>query len=207
MLLQRSKLLYVVDFLHFSPYNESLDLTLELSDSNVSFTLWVLINSSTWLFWEQVRKRPLNKKESVKNEEDIIDTHSNCLTVHETKLKVSLWLFDFRANLNCLSHHSSKTLRVIYDSIIAGWLDSLCWKAWVCVRCRARWRSIKWWGDCYLKVHRINVYLQITSYTIVTLISQVIMPLFVGLSWDGGACCPLNFSAHQSHLLCVWADR
>nr|VDC77360.1 unnamed protein product [Brassica rapa] len=37
-----------------------------------------------------VRKRPLNKKESVKNEEDIIDTHSNCLTVHETKVKVDL---------------------------------------------------------------------------------------------------------------------
>ncbi|CAH8338925.1 unnamed protein product [Eruca vesicaria subsp. sativa] len=37
-----------------------------------------------------VRKRPLNKKESAKNEEDIVDTHSNCLTVHETKLKVDL---------------------------------------------------------------------------------------------------------------------
>ncbi|EOA30013.1 hypothetical protein CARUB_v10013116mg [Capsella rubella] len=37
-----------------------------------------------------VRKRPLNKKESTKNEEDIVDTHSNCLTVHETKLKVDL---------------------------------------------------------------------------------------------------------------------
>ncbi|XP_030526175.1 kinesin-like protein KIN-13B [Rhodamnia argentea] len=37
-----------------------------------------------------VRKRPLNKKELAKNEEDIIDTHSNDLTVHETKLKVDL---------------------------------------------------------------------------------------------------------------------
>ncbi|KAF3450758.1 hypothetical protein FNV43_RR06847 [Rhamnella rubrinervis] len=37
-----------------------------------------------------VRKRPLNKKELAKNEEDIIDTHSNALTVHETKLKVDL---------------------------------------------------------------------------------------------------------------------
>ncbi|KAF7843339.1 kinesin-like protein KIN-13B [Senna tora] len=36
-----------------------------------------------------VRKRPLNKKELAKSEEDIIDTHSNSLTVHETKLKVS----------------------------------------------------------------------------------------------------------------------
>ncbi|KAJ7962996.1 Kinesin-like protein [Quillaja saponaria] len=37
-----------------------------------------------------VRKRPLNKKELAKNEEDIIETHSNALTVHETKLKVDL---------------------------------------------------------------------------------------------------------------------
>jgi len=38
----------------------------------------------------QVRKRPLNKKETAKHEEDIIDTVSNSLTVHETKLKVSV---------------------------------------------------------------------------------------------------------------------
>ncbi|XP_050231806.1 kinesin-like protein KIN-13B [Mercurialis annua] len=37
-----------------------------------------------------VRKRPLNKKELAKNEEDIIDTHSSSVTVHETKLKVDL---------------------------------------------------------------------------------------------------------------------
>ncbi|KAJ4718130.1 Kinesin-like protein [Melia azedarach] len=37
-----------------------------------------------------VRKRPLNKKELAKNEEDIIETHCNSLTVHETKLKVDL---------------------------------------------------------------------------------------------------------------------
>lgn len=39
----------------------------------------------------QVRKRPLNKKEISKKEEDIItiESHSNSLTVHETKLKVS----------------------------------------------------------------------------------------------------------------------
>lgn len=42
------------------------------------------------ILWLQVRKRPLNKKELAKNEEDIIETHSNCLTVHETKLKVNL---------------------------------------------------------------------------------------------------------------------
>lgn len=39
--------------------------------------------------WVQVRKRPLNKKELAKNEEDIIETYSNSLTVHETKLKAS----------------------------------------------------------------------------------------------------------------------
>ncbi|KAM7475970.1 hypothetical protein LguiB_023213 [Lonicera macranthoides] len=39
-----------------------------------------------------VRKRPLNKKELAKNEEDIITikSHSSSLTVHETKLKVDL---------------------------------------------------------------------------------------------------------------------
>ncbi|VFQ66911.1 unnamed protein product [Cuscuta campestris] len=37
-----------------------------------------------------VRKRPLNKKELTKNEEDIIETRTNTLTVHETKLKVDL---------------------------------------------------------------------------------------------------------------------
>ncbi|XP_022844934.1 kinesin-like protein KIN-13B isoform X1 [Olea europaea var. sylvestris] len=37
-----------------------------------------------------VRKRPLNKKELSKNEEDIIETESNCLVVYETKLKVDL---------------------------------------------------------------------------------------------------------------------
>jgi len=38
----------------------------------------------------QVRKRPLNKKEMAKKEEDIItiEPNSNALTVHETKLKV-----------------------------------------------------------------------------------------------------------------------
>ncbi|KAL6491701.1 Kinesin-like protein KIN-13B [Orobanche gracilis] len=37
-----------------------------------------------------VRKRPLNKKELTKNEEDIIETCLNSLVVHETKLKVDL---------------------------------------------------------------------------------------------------------------------
>ncbi|XP_022149599.1 kinesin-like protein KIN-13B [Momordica charantia] len=37
-----------------------------------------------------VRKRPMNKKELAKNEEDIVETSANYLTVHETKLKVDL---------------------------------------------------------------------------------------------------------------------
>ncbi|KAH6758277.1 ATP binding microtubule motor family protein [Perilla frutescens var. frutescens] len=37
-----------------------------------------------------VRKRPLNKKELAKNDEDIIETSLNSLVVHETKLKVDL---------------------------------------------------------------------------------------------------------------------
>ncbi|THG17440.1 hypothetical protein TEA_006830 [Camellia sinensis var. sinensis] len=39
-----------------------------------------------------VRKRPLNKKELAKNEDDIItiESRSSSLTVHETKLKVDL---------------------------------------------------------------------------------------------------------------------
>ncbi|KAI4324742.1 hypothetical protein MLD38_030199 [Melastoma candidum] len=37
-----------------------------------------------------VRKRPLNKKELTKNEEDIVETIANSVTVHETKLKVDL---------------------------------------------------------------------------------------------------------------------
>ncbi|XP_078176827.1 kinesin-like protein KIN-13B isoform X2 [Carex rostrata] len=37
-----------------------------------------------------VRKRPLNKKEIAKREEDIISIHTNSLVVHETKLKVDL---------------------------------------------------------------------------------------------------------------------
>lgn len=42
-----------------------------------------------------MRKRPLNKKEISKKEEDIIDIEqrSNSLTVHETKLKVCLFFF------------------------------------------------------------------------------------------------------------------
>ena len=45
----------------------------------------------------QVRKRPLNKKEISKKEEDIIDIelNSNALTVHETKLKVHAKLLLF----------------------------------------------------------------------------------------------------------------
>lgn len=61
----------------------------------------------------QVRKRPLNKREMSKKEEDIISIvpNSNYLTVHETKLKVSVWwdvfldIACYRCNikLECLS--------------------------------------------------------------------------------------------------------
>lgn len=64
----------------------------------------------------QVRKRPLNKKESAKNEEDIIETNSNCLTVHETKLKVSSMVKDkFKINLItiCCFHLIYLSLRLI----------------------------------------------------------------------------------------------
>ncbi|KAL2928526.1 Kinesin-like protein KIN-13B [Bienertia sinuspersici] len=45
-----------------------------------------------------VRKRPMNKRELTKNEEDIIETHGNSLTVHETKLKVDLTEYVERHN-------------------------------------------------------------------------------------------------------------
>lgn len=50
--------------------------------------------------WLQVRKRPLNKKELTKNEEDIItiEPHSSSLAVHETKLKVSVVVHAVLAN-------------------------------------------------------------------------------------------------------------
>ena len=55
--------------------------------SGTAFALNVLL-----MDWLQVRKRPLNKKELAKNEEDIITikSHLSSLTVHETKLKVSM---------------------------------------------------------------------------------------------------------------------
>lgn len=51
----------------------------------------------------QVHKRPLNKKELAKNEEDIIETVSNSLKVHETKLKVSHYLSNERHANSCAS--------------------------------------------------------------------------------------------------------
>ncbi|KAA0059297.1 kinesin-13A [Cucumis melo var. makuwa] len=48
-----------------------------------------------------VRKRPLNKKELAKNEEDIVETTANYLTVHETKLKASFATYCFHKLLNC----------------------------------------------------------------------------------------------------------
>lgn len=55
----------------------------------------------------QVRKRPLNKKEMAKKEEDIITilSNSNALTVHEKKLKVSSWQgFSFFRQLGAMNY-------------------------------------------------------------------------------------------------------
>lgn len=47
------------------------------------------------LFFAQVRKRPLNKKEVSRKEEDIVTVEDNALTVHETKLKVYIRISNF----------------------------------------------------------------------------------------------------------------
>lgn len=41
-----------------------------------------------FIYLFQVRKRPLNKKETARKEDDIVTVSDNSLTVHETKLKV-----------------------------------------------------------------------------------------------------------------------
>ncbi|XP_057454302.1 kinesin-like protein KIN-13B [Lotus japonicus] len=63
-----------------------------LPENNVSVNLSAdnVKSSSVAKIKVVVRKRPLNKKELAKNEEDIIEAVSNSLTVHETKLKVDL---------------------------------------------------------------------------------------------------------------------
>lgn len=67
------------------------------SFTTISFILWIIKSETVMMLftlllitvdWLQVRKRPLNKKELSKNEEDIIETQSNSLVVHETKFKV-----------------------------------------------------------------------------------------------------------------------
>lgn len=48
-------------------------------------------------FWFQVRKRPLNKKETARKEDDIVAVYDDSyLTVHEPKLKVweCFWHFE-----------------------------------------------------------------------------------------------------------------
>lgn len=82
----------------------------------ISLLKFVLTLDDIYL-WLQVRKRPLNKKELAKNEEDIIDTHSNSLTVHETKLKVEI--------TNCFIVHSLLTIYVFLMFMYKYWnLDS-----------------------------------------------------------------------------------
>ncbi|XP_071716190.1 kinesin-like protein KIN-13B isoform X2 [Rutidosis leptorrhynchoides] len=74
--------------------NKPVSKTRSLLDNNVmtSFAPDIEKTSSVAKIKVVVRKRPLNKKELAKNEEDIVTTltHSACLTVHETKLKVDL---------------------------------------------------------------------------------------------------------------------
>ncbi|KAL3528767.1 hypothetical protein ACH5RR_008089 [Cinchona calisaya] len=79
----------------FEPYfgnNKQTSKFRNLPEENVmkSFTLDKEKASNVAKIKVVVRKRPLNKKELAKNEEDIIDTESNSLVVHETKLKVDL---------------------------------------------------------------------------------------------------------------------
>ena len=58
------------------------------TESILSYCFLILVRNFSLL---QVRKRPLNKKEVSRKEEDIIDVHnSQFLTVHEPKLKVLL---------------------------------------------------------------------------------------------------------------------
>ncbi|GLT69315.1 hypothetical protein SLA2020_414740 [Shorea laevis] len=74
--------------------NKQTGRTRGLPESNLlkSFAVDKEKSSSVAKIKVVVRKRPLNKKELAKNEEDIIETVSNSLTVHETKLKVSHYL-------------------------------------------------------------------------------------------------------------------
>ncbi|XP_062155443.1 kinesin-like protein KIN-13B [Alnus glutinosa] len=72
--------------------NKQTGRTRGLPESNLlkSFAVDKEKSSSVAKIKVVVRKRPLNKKELAKNEEDIIETVSNSITVHETKLKVDL---------------------------------------------------------------------------------------------------------------------
>lgn len=62
----------------------------------------------------QVRKRPLNRKEMAKKEDDIItiERNSNALTVHETKFKVSsinyisTWYHQINTIVDCIWEYS-----------------------------------------------------------------------------------------------------
>ncbi|CAI9773612.1 unnamed protein product [Fraxinus pennsylvanica] len=62
-----------------------------------------------------VRKRPLNKKEVTKNEEDIIETHSNSLVVHETKLKILCWSI-----FQLLLSVSDRLLQSLLDALLSS---------------------------------------------------------------------------------------
>lgn len=76
----------------YIPTNKQLGRSRGLPENNLqkSFAADKEKASSVAKIKVVVRKRPLNKKELAKNEEDIIDTHSNAVKVYETKLKVDL---------------------------------------------------------------------------------------------------------------------
>ena len=52
--------------------------------------------------WYKVRKRPLNKKEISRKEDDIVTVSDNALSVHEPKLKVCPLFTEVNATSLCV---------------------------------------------------------------------------------------------------------
>jgi len=77
----------------------------------------------------------MNKKELAKNEEDIIETYSNSLTVHETKLKVSK------------SQHWSMVpmSNVVYSSLLLKMMTYVLWNLVLCWLCNYISKFFSWW--------------------------------------------------------------
>lgn len=147
MLLQRSKLLYVFFPLYPTTWIKWIPCA-----------LWILIltvNDVPCLFENRCVSDHLTKRSQQKTRKTLLTP----IPIAWQSMKLNLRsVFDgfVSCNLNFLSSHCSQTLWLIYNFIFAGWLNSLCWKAWICVWCCIRWGSIKWWGKCCLKVHRTD---------------------------------------------------